>query len=291
MVLDVLQSLLGVGKNTVTGGLFGNANGSPLQGLTNPAQWWDYFKNGKTNDVNKEIADQNLQFQRENLDYEKALQKQIFEREDTAYQRTVNDMRMAGMNPLSMQGTNGAGEAIATEPLHNDFQMQDTGMLSVMSQIFNTVQQLSSMRNNSTITNAQANLINAQADNQNIKNTYESDILFNQLKSLELDRVGKDYSNRRNNIAWLNDARNYNFNEQFGLSDNMPDIIKAFNIATHQGDSKTTNFSTDGNAFFDYYTPNRFNNLNTLLENNNLKGAISESKLGQIFLKMLGIGF
>lgn len=77
-----------------------------------------------TNATNKQIADENLAFQRENLEYQKELQKQIFEREDTAYQRTKQDMLNAGLNPLSMQGTNGAGEAIATQPMNNNFQSQ-----------------------------------------------------------------------------------------------------------------------------------------------------------------------
>lgn len=78
----------------------------------------------ETNATNKEIAEQNLDFQRDNLEYQKELQQQIFEREDTAYQRTKNDMLAAGLNPLTMQGTNGAGEAIATQPLNNSFQAQ-----------------------------------------------------------------------------------------------------------------------------------------------------------------------
>lgn len=78
----------------------------------------------ETNETNKGIAEQNLGFQRENLEYQKALQQDIFEREDTAYQRTKADMLAAGLNPLSMQGTNGAGEAIATTPLNNQFQAQ-----------------------------------------------------------------------------------------------------------------------------------------------------------------------
>lgn len=77
-----------------------------------------------TNAINKEIAGNNLQFQRENLDYQKALQERIFQREDSSYQRTKNDMRQAGLSPLMMNGTNGAGEAIATGALHNDYQAQ-----------------------------------------------------------------------------------------------------------------------------------------------------------------------
>lgn len=50
-------------------------------------------------------------------DYMKALQEKIFQREDTAYQRTAEDMRKAGLNPLSMQGTNNAGSAVSLPDL------------------------------------------------------------------------------------------------------------------------------------------------------------------------------
>lgn len=78
----------------------------------------------QTNQTNKDIATENIAYQRELQEYQKALQEKIFEREDTAYQRTKADMLAAGLNPLTMQGTNGSGEAIAMSPLNNSFQSQ-----------------------------------------------------------------------------------------------------------------------------------------------------------------------
>lgn len=66
------------------------------------------------NELNKGIADENLAFQREKYEYDKALQQQLFEREDTSYQRTAADMAAAGLNPLSMAGTNGSGAVVST---------------------------------------------------------------------------------------------------------------------------------------------------------------------------------
>lgn len=77
-----------------------------------------------TNETNKAIATENLQYQRELQEYNKALQERIFNREDTAYQRTKKDMLEAGLNPLTMQGINGAGEAIALSPLNNSYNAQ-----------------------------------------------------------------------------------------------------------------------------------------------------------------------
>lgn len=80
--------------------------------------------NNATNETNRAIAEQNLGFQRENLEYQKALQQDIFAREDTAYQRTAYDMAKAGLNPLSMSGTNGAGSVVSTSALNNAYQAQ-----------------------------------------------------------------------------------------------------------------------------------------------------------------------
>lgn len=96
---------------------------------------YNYKQVQSTNEANKEIAREtnmtnygiameNLYYQRELQEYNKALQQQIFDREDTAYERTKKDMLNAGLNPLTMQGTNGAGEVIAQQPLNNQFQAQ-----------------------------------------------------------------------------------------------------------------------------------------------------------------------
>lgn len=78
----------------------------------------------ETNETNKSIAMENLVFQRDVQEYNKALQQQLFEREDTSYQRTAEDMLKAGLNPLTMQNTNDAGQPIAMSPLNNNYQAQ-----------------------------------------------------------------------------------------------------------------------------------------------------------------------
>lgn len=76
----------------------------------------------KGSDSAERMNEENLAFQREKLDYDKALQQRIFDREDTAYQRTFNDIYKSGFNPLSAQGINpnNAGEAINTQAPQND---------------------------------------------------------------------------------------------------------------------------------------------------------------------------
>lgn len=59
----------------------------------------------------------NYKGKRRQEEYQKALQERIFQREDTAYQRTAQDMVKAGLNPLSMQGTDNAGSAVSMPDL------------------------------------------------------------------------------------------------------------------------------------------------------------------------------
>lgn len=149
----------------------------------NPSQAWDRFKNGLANEYNYEVAQDNLEYQRERnkiedarydeettynrafeenerdyqrafaeeqRDYERALQQQIFEREDTAVERQASSLSNLGINPLSqnMSGL-GSGQVIQSSapvgatapgfsarggsPLNNQFQMQDSGMLPILS--------------------------------------------------------------------------------------------------------------------------------------------------------------
>lgn len=290
--------------------LFGK--GSPLEMVSNPSDWWDRFKNGNASD----IARENLQYQRDNLDYQKALQQTIFNREDTAYARTASDMRAAGLNPLSMQGTNNAGEAIQTSPLTNT--MQDTSNMAALGQIMNVFNQFRSTSSNASLQNAQANLVNAQADNMRIKNVYENDILSNNLSFLQEQNKAAKWDTRlknlqfnQGNLNYLNSMRDFSFNNQFGITNNMSDqmetaalIYKALTGNNLFGMDKGSTPKKNDNGVFEFdpdlmkFNKNNIgSDISASLKANFPKememltqgiNAVSDSKLGQFFLKIFG---
>lgn len=140
--------------------------GSIWTPFTNPSVAWDAFKNGRTNILNKQIADENLALQKEEQqwqhdfatderDYNRALQQQLFEREDTAIERQAEQLSKVGINPLSQElnGLN-AGQPIGnvnpnSVTPQNQFQMQDTGLMSVLSALGGFTQQMNQVSSGS----------------------------------------------------------------------------------------------------------------------------------------------
>lgn len=166
--LQVIGNGVSAGVNAVFGGF--NPIGSFLSPLVNGfsslAQTGLAAANYKQN---YDIAQQNLQLQQDKFEYDKALQQQIFEREDTAYQRTVNDMRSAGLSPLNMSGQNGAGSVVSTSAPQRQTQ-SSTDAINAFNNAFNnfaTMQQtLSSIKNSQK----QNQLLQTEIDANNIDN-------------------------------------------------------------------------------------------------------------------------
>lgn len=167
----------------------------------------------ETNAINREIAEQNLQYQRDVLSYNKSLQQQIFNREDTAYQRTIADMRAAGMSPLAMQGTNGAGEAIAVTAPQNGYQQQPfmstPNSLSDIASIFSLI---GSIRLN-----------NEQVESMRLQNRFASDSYSYKLALERAHAIIDSYSA-------LDSREKRYYNNLYGITDSMPDKQKLAHI-------------------------------------------------------------
>ena len=134
-------------------------------GLANLGSAWASVK--RVSD-NKQVNDLNFQLQKENLAYQKDLQKIMFSREDNAVQRRVDDLRKAGLSPTLAAGSAaGSGPVISTS----------------------APQRLSDLQGYMALAQVGTMLANQQ------KAQTDADIARQQLKQLKLDT--KYYKDRR----------------------------------------------------------------------------------------------
>lgn len=116
---------------------YNNSTGGYFLNLINP--------NYGANLTNQYIGEKNLELQQETFNYNKELQQELFNREDSSYQRTVEDMRKAGISPLTLTGgTNSAGEAIAQTAPQNSYIAQPENTLQNLLSVLSTAQQITS---------------------------------------------------------------------------------------------------------------------------------------------------
>lgn len=214
------------------GAIWSSLFGSDYGLFTNPSGAWDRFKNGESNTTNKDIADQNLEFQRENLDYQKALQQQIFNREDSSYQRTVSDMRAAGLNPLSMTGTNAAGAIVPTAPLNNQYQHQDVSGLNAISSVLSLFQGLRSNQ-------AQIDKTEAETDAQEIENDFNR-------STADSRRAGLFAENLSKQIQAMDSKDQRYYNQFFNLNNSMSEKERIAHIALKITGYNTATYWKDG---------------------------------------------
>lgn len=201
--------------------------------------------------TNKQIADDNLSYQkdvfnqnqqnwRENFDYQKALQERIFDREDTSYQRTVNDMRQAGLNPLTMNGTNGSGEAIATSPLQqeapqNEYISNTSRMMGDLLATMNGLQNYQIGISYAKEQEAKARSAEAQAQ-------IDEKTMLDKIENSNLDSKTKKE-------AYKDFVRNMNFNKDLNIFNGMDENSRDARIMQALYDRNSSidlqNFSTD----------------------------------------------
>ena len=148
-----------------------------------------------TNQSNDKIANQNLALQKENLEYQKALQQQIFEREDTAYQRKVNDLIAAGINPAvaaTGSGSN-AGSIVNTQAPHNDMKYQAPQFnIGSIIDTLKSLKQIKSIDEQMNVARQQADYLASlkkKADAETVKLGLDNDF-FTKSEEDKLKRIG-----------------------------------------------------------------------------------------------------
>ena len=93
----------------------------------------------------------------ENRDYTRALQQTMFDREDTAYQRAVDDAQSAGLSPLAITGGSSAGAVVSSPSASVSSGSRSPDYLTAVSNLM-------SLRNAARMTDAQVERLEQQSD-------------------------------------------------------------------------------------------------------------------------------
>lgn len=152
--------------------------------------WYDFLNPlGSIYDIYQGERDYRLQ--KDNLAYQKNLQQQIFNREDSAIQRRVADLEKAGLSPTLAAGQGAqAGNVIGTQAPQSKYSAQEKAFM---------IQQGLKQQADITKTREEAKAIYWQAEKAKV----EADLLNEQRgkATLEQNLLGMQYSGLADEIA------------------------------------------------------------------------------------------
>lgn len=125
--------------------------------------------------TNRSIAQKNLRLQKKQFRYQKDLQQEMFQREDTAVQRRTADLRAAGLSPVLAAGSGAqAGPVVKTEAPQDPYRAD-------YSKMTNAIMQMAAISQ----TTAQTKLLNAQAKKTNEEAKYTGALAKENVMSLQ----------------------------------------------------------------------------------------------------------
>lgn len=151
-----------------------------------------------TNQSNEKVAQMNI-------DYQKEYNQQVFDREDTANQRAVADMRAAGLNPLANYAPLGSGGVSAAPQSNMQYQTGESKLQEQLNALQSGLSIAESLQNQGLgIQQMQQNdaaLKSANLANRFAAQTYGDRVLMEKYRNfssqLDLKRANYDYAYRR----------------------------------------------------------------------------------------------
>lgn len=232
----------------------------------------------ETNALNKEIADKNLQLQQNQFDYQKALNERQMQREDTAYQRTVSDMRAAGLSPLTMTGTNSSSPLTSAEAPQNGMQYQNPATMQAAQKQAPQIQVAGILDSIMSFKKAQSELKSIELDNQ-------SKELENKFSSLSFaSRLNQLFqAERSNGFELFNKSLDKRYKEFYGITDSMSDKEKfarfllgsvGLNAAQNEYNDNINYTTKDGEISTTWHDFPSFNSIDPTRLKNHLKSLI-----------------
>lgn len=130
--------------------------------------------------MQEQINQTNADIARENLEYQKAFNEQVFNREDTAMQRAKDDAMAAGFSPLAALGNIHGSNAVVSAP-----QQAITAQSSATSSPASALSAIGNMV--SGIKNAVTNAKNADTELKRVEDIADFNRVTSALRAKELD--------------------------------------------------------------------------------------------------------
>ncbi len=167
----------------------------------------------------------NFDLQKENLAYQKDLQRKIFEREDNAVQRRVADLVSAGLSPTLAAGSSaGAGSVVSTSA------PQKKNNLEALSALASVKTLLAQQRRAQTEADiARANLKQIEMDNKYYKS--------NHIAPIE-SKMGWQQQLTNFLVGFINDRREDFSDTGRGFFNSFANTVKDLNIALDNANPK-----------------------------------------------------